>query len=119
MSSLEWREIPSNYVSHTKITELFGDTDLPEDAITRHQEAYFLVDQLDDPTIVGVNPTSLASAYSVKSGPPTLIEIEALPASIQNRTSEVLGLPADNLYILFGTGRTYDDHSLTEFSSDQ
>ena len=110
-----WRDAPSEFVNHDQVSALFPLHHLPEEALTRDRDAFLLLEELDSSKVVGISPTGLASSYSLRQRPLTVIEVEELPPVKQETVSEASGQSSEGLYVLLGSGGGYQDHSLSEF----
>jgi|APHM01.1.fsa_nt_gi hypothetical protein len=110
-----WRDAPSEFVDHNQVSALFPVGHLPEDALTRHRDAFLLLEELDSLNIVGISPTGLASSYFLRQRPLTVINVEKLSPVKREIVSEASGYTCKNIYILLGSGGNYRDHSLSEF----
>ena len=110
-----WRDAPSEFVNHDQVSTLFPVDHLPEEALTRNRDAFLLLEELDSSKVVGISPTGLASSYSLRQRPLTVIDVKELPPVKQEIVSEACGQSSENLYVLLGSGGGYQDHSLSEF----
>jgi hypothetical protein len=102
----------------------YGDADclFPVDELyaadLRHRDAHLALENVKEPNVIVVVPTSLATSYFLTQHPLTVIPVDDLSPRIQTQISASLESPLDT-FELIQIGRWNNDspnHSLAEFT---
>lgn len=93
------------------------DTDaIPSGAVQLHDDAYQLLQEADDDSVVAAAPTGMAVAYLLGSMPLTVIRLETLPTDrVATSGTDEIDL-AEYQYLAFGQLPTRQNRPLSEFA---